>query len=125
MTYEQVRQLAQTLADAGLPVSANKIVAHLGGSKRDALRLLRVLRAEVPPPVPGPPPPAQGTHMVTDTAAAAGPPVPPAPHGMGERPLVLCYLCGYSQWREHAPGLWVCGLCGVPPATGQKGARDG
>ena len=43
-------------------------------------------------------------------------PVTPAPL-LAERPLCLCYLCGYSQWREHVPGFWVCGLCGVPPAT--------
>jgi hypothetical protein len=34
-----------------------------------------------------------------------------------EKPLVLCFRCGYSQWREHTPGLWVCGLCGIPPAV--------
>src|SRR5262249_47274189 len=39
--------------------------------------------------------------------------VTPAPV-LAARPLVLCARCGYSQWREHTPGTWVCGLCGVP-----------
>jgi len=40
-------------------------------------------------------------------------PTPP----QAERPLVLCYRCGYAAWHEHTPGTWVCGLCGIPPAS--------
>jgi hypothetical protein len=43
-------------------------------------------------------------------------PVPPAPV-LPERPLVLCYLCGYAAWFEWTPGDWRCRLCGIPPAV--------
>jgi hypothetical protein len=55
MTLDDVRALDATLQAQGESISANKIVTELGGSKRDALRLLRELRAEAQPPPPMPP----------------------------------------------------------------------
>jgi hypothetical protein len=34
-----------------------------------------------------------------------------------EKPLVLCWLCGYAAWFEWTPGDWRCRLCGIPPAV--------
>jgi plasmid replication DNA-binding protein KfrA len=69
MTLDDVRQLDEALQARGEALSANKIVAHLGGSKRDVLPLLRQYRAETPPPAPGPPP------APVPVAAAAPPPL--------------------------------------------------
>jgi len=38
------------------------------------------------------------------------------------KPIGLCYLCGYAAWRERIPGVWVCGLCNVPPPVVHTGA---
>jgi hypothetical protein len=46
----------------------------------------------------------------------AGAPLPPAP-GLSEKPLTLCYLCGYSAWFELTPNDWRCRLCGRAPAV--------
>jgi hypothetical protein len=34
-----------------------------------------------------------------------------------ERPLTLCYLCGYAAWFEWVPNDWRCQLCGRAPAV--------
>jgi hypothetical protein len=52
----------------------------------------------------------------TQTDAATAQVVTPAPL-VAERPLCLCYRCGYGRWHERTIGDWVCALCGVPPAT--------
>jgi hypothetical protein len=59
---------------------------------------------------------ARGTGADGPTSGQAEEAVTHAPL-LPETPLVLCFRCGYSQWREHVPGLWVCGLCGIPPAV--------
>lgn len=46
MALDDVRELDVLLQARGLALSANKLVEHLGGSKRDALRRLRAYRAE-------------------------------------------------------------------------------
>src|SRR5215471_16253995 len=102
MTLADVQQAAQALTDAGLLVSANAIVAQIGGSKRDIVRLLRDLRAAVPvPPTP------QGTAVLPP----ARPTLAPMPGPPSERPLTLCQLCGYAAWFELTAGDWRCRLC--------------
>jgi hypothetical protein len=54
VTMEDVYALARTLEASGETISANKIVEHRGGSKREALRLMRLYRAETPEPPPTP-----------------------------------------------------------------------
>jgi hypothetical protein len=61
-------------------------------------------------------PDADTAHDASAPEGEAGAPLPPEP-ALSEKPLVLCFRCGYSQWREHTPGIWVCGLCGIPPAV--------
>src|SRR3989442_14567129 len=46
MTLQEVRDAKQTLEGAHIPVSANTILARIGGSKRDVVVLLRQLRME-------------------------------------------------------------------------------
>ena len=82
MTLDQVRQLDATLQTRGEALSANKVVQHLGGSKRDALTLLRAYRAETParPPTLAPPVAVLAPAMVSEdidpvsAAPEAGPP---------------------------------------------------
>jgi hypothetical protein len=97
ITLRDVHQLDTQLQAQGRTISANLIVLHLHGSKRDALALLRRYRAE--PPVPAPVP-------------APAPELDPAP---SERPLVLCQRCGYAAWFEWTIGDWRCHLCGSAP----------
>jgi hypothetical protein len=60
MTLEDVRALDATLRGRGETLSANKLVQHHGGSKREAVRLMRQYRAETPPaPIPVPAPVVQ------------------------------------------------------------------
>jgi len=49
MTLDQVRTAADELEALGVPVSANTVVARIGGSKRDVLKHLRTLRNGVVP----------------------------------------------------------------------------
>jgi len=45
------------------------------------------------------------------------PTVIPAPPPTA-KPIALCFRCGYGgAWHERTSGVWVCGLCNVPPAT--------
>jgi len=76
MTLDDVRQLDVTLQARGETLSANKIVEHLGGSKRDALPLLRQYRAETQPP---PAAPASVPYAETACALVAAPAPPPPP----------------------------------------------
>ena len=83
---DQVRALDATLKTRGQLISANKVVQHLGGSKRDALKLLRLFRAETqaqpPAPVPSVEPAAAPWQQPYRPApVAAAPPVvaPPVP----------------------------------------------
>jgi hypothetical protein len=85
MNLNAVRELDAILQARGEPISANKIVEHLGGSKRDALRLLRLYRAETHEPSPTPAAPAAvlepagaagTTASLAPVPAAAPPPVP-------------------------------------------------
>lgn len=79
MNLDDVRQLDATLQTRGETLSANQVVQHLGGSKRDALRLLRELRAEAPQPTTTPVPSVPTATL--DPPADAADPVPPAPFG--------------------------------------------
>jgi hypothetical protein len=82
MTLIDVRQAVAALEAAGLPVSANMVLARIGGSKRDVLTHLRTLRNGVVPEavVPTvaapvlPPPVAEPTAEPT-----AEPPAEPIP----------------------------------------------
>jgi hypothetical protein len=73
MTLDDVRQAHSELEALGIAISANTIVARIGGSKRDAVRLLRQLRAEEPNP---PPTAMQGYKEAFEEEAAADDAVP-------------------------------------------------
>ena len=82
MTLEDVQEAKEALEAAHIPVSANTLLAKLGGSKRDVVKLLRQVRAaeERPKPpaemvAPAPvPPPVVPIARVAVPPAAAGPP---------------------------------------------------
>jgi hypothetical protein len=65
ITLDDIHALDVTLQAEGKKISANQIVKHLGGSKRDALPLLRAYHgapqalapSPAPCPAPAPPPP--------------------------------------------------------------------
>jgi len=44
-------------------------------------------------------------------------PAPPLAETPVEKPLALCWLCGYAAWFEWSPGDWRCLLCGRAPAV--------
>jgi hypothetical protein len=81
LTLADVHDLATTLQASGETISANKIVEHRGGSKRDALKLMRLYRAEThePPTTPGAPVAVLEPAMVPEDAApvSAAPEVGP------------------------------------------------
>jgi hypothetical protein len=123
ITLANVRELDTQLQARGEVLSANKLVAHLGGSKRDALAVLQAYRAaplleaqargrqgmrtDIPQNSAESPAFGQARDAVADLAQE-----PPS-----EQPLCLCFRCGYSAWFEWTPGDWRCRLCGIPPAT--------
>jgi hypothetical protein len=101
MQQTDVAQAIATLQAQGKVASHGNIRRLLGyGSLRDIVRYRNEL-------LPG---------LDTPSAETEPSELPPA-----EKPLCLCYLCGYSQWREHTPGIWVCGLCNVPPPVFHTG----
>ena len=79
MNLDDVRELDLLLQARGQALSANKLTEHLGGSKRDALRLLQAYRAETPAP---PPPLAPAVAVLEpamlpeDSDPVSAPPVP-------------------------------------------------
>jgi hypothetical protein len=73
LTLADVHDLATTLQASGETISANKIVEHRGGSKRDALKLMRLYRAEThePPTTPAAPVAVLEPAMVPEDASPA------------------------------------------------------
>jgi hypothetical protein len=95
MNQHAVAQAIATLQAQGKALSHGNIRRLLGyGSLRDIVRF----RNELLPAL--------------DAVPAES--VPPAPI-LVERPLCLCYRCGYGRWHERTIGDWVCALCGGPP----------
>ena len=86
MTLQEVRDAKQTLEGAHIPVSANTILARIGGSKRDVVVLLRQLRMEEQRSVPITPAPLAA-------APVASLPVP--------RPSVVTPACELASFRAR------------------------